>query len=594
MSAIRWNMLVRVILCFLFIFLPLPSLDLWFYGQYFKIRGLKQTPTNIVLIHVNDTQWLKQPSKEGLGAVRIREALDLRARPAAWDPDFYDGLLKKIQLFDPKLVVFTTFYDTPKYRSSPAIRDPNVIFSAILNEENKLISPPLELASGENYGFSNLFPDSDNVVRRAYLVYASGGSLALKVYHYLFTEPINRDLIEPMWIDFRGPVGSYPVVDMREILEDKTDKKQLAGKIVLIGREGSRLTDFLTPFNGMSALEIQANIIDTFLGGREIQHPHRWIRYLFSMFIVLCSVLLILNFPLKMAWFLLLLLSGSVLLITELCFSHLKFWLGSANPIICIFGSHLVLLGYKLSRQEELQWRAEQETKVLREMDRFKSNFISLFSHDLKTPIAKVKAIAERLLMEYPGLPDAVKLSLGGINRTNDELARLISDILKVTKMESHSIEPMKDVLDLNHLVEEALLRLKFQAEEKQIQLVLDLEPLFSMEGDQQLLREVITNLIENAIKYSPNGKKVIVRTREAEGTVSVVVIDEGFGISPDELPKVTGKFFRGRKAMDISKGTGLGLYLAKYFVELHQGSLDIKSELGRGTEVRFTLPIGT
>ena len=129
-------------------------------------------------------------------------------------------------------------------------------------------------------------------------------------------------------------------------------------------------------------------------------------------------------------------------------------------------------------------------------------------------------------------------------------------------------------------------------ADEKDIKLIVDLEPLFSMEGDQNPIQEVITNLLENAIKYSPPRTRVIIRTREEENRVFVSVVDEGVGIPVDELPRVTGKFYRGKMATEKERGSGLGLYLSKYFVELHQGKLEILSEVGRGTEVRFWLPI--
>src|SRR5690606_28483649 len=106
--------------------------------------------------------------------------------------------------------------------------------------------------------------------------------------------------------------------------------------------------------------------------------------------------------------------------------------------------------------------------------------------------------------------------------------------------------------------------RLQFTAHEKQIEVILDLEPLFSLEGDPQLIGEVITNLIENAIKYSPEGSKVIVRTIEEENSVRVSVADEGPGIPADELAKVGSKFFRGSNVLQKTKGSGLGLYLAK------------------------------
>src|SRR5262249_15941962 len=106
--------------------------------------------------------------------------------------------------------------------------------------------------------------------------------------------------------------------------------------------------------------------------------------------------------------------------------------------------------------------------------------------------------------------------------------------------------------------------------------------------------QEVITNLLENAIKYSGPHRQVIARTREEDRYVRVAVVDEGEGITPDELPRVTGKFYRGRAVAEKVKGSGLGLYPSKSFFELHQGRLEIKSELGKGTEVSFLLPIAS
>ncbi len=158
--------------------------------------------------------------------------------------------------------------------------------------------------------------------------------------------------------------------------------------------------------------------------------------------------------------------------------------------------------------------------------------------------------------------------------------------------METMKIDLRKEVIDLNRLVEAATQRLRFLAEEKQIKLVIDLEPLFSIEGDQQLVQEIIFNLLENAIKYTSAEKTVIVRTRDEGSSVRVSVVDQGMGIAADEIPRVTGKFYRGRNAAETTKGSGLGLYLSKYFVELHGGELSIQSHPETGTEVTFTLPI--
>ena len=267
-------------------------------------------------------------------------------------------------------------------------------------------------------------------------------------------------------------------------------------------------------------------------------------------------------------------------------------WISPASSLFCIFGTHLLLIGFKIGRQEEKQWRIQEESRYLREMDQFKDNFVSLFSHDLKTPIAKIKAIIDRIKTSNQDLSAGIIEGLEGIERANGELSRLISDILRVTKMESMPIAPAKEVVDINRLVESAIQRLKLFFDEKHISLVRNLEPLFSMEGDPQLLQEVITNLLENAVKYSPPHSRVIIETKEDKGKVQVRVLDQGPGIPEEELPRVTSKFYRGKRVDKSTRGSGLGLYLAKYFVELHRGELKIQSREGEGTEVSFSLPI--
>jgi signal transduction histidine kinase len=132
---------------------------------------------------------------------------------------------------------------------------------------------------------------------------------------------------------------------------------------------------------------------------------------------------------------------------------------------------------------------------------------------------------------------------------------------------------------------------LKFASEEKNIHFLLDLEPLFPIEGDPQLIQEIILNLVENAVKYGHAKSEVVIRTSEEKGRIRVSVKDQGEGIPADEIPRVIGKFYRGRSVRENSTGSGLGLYLAKYFVELHQGELELKSQQGKGTEVSFWLP---
>jgi signal transduction histidine kinase len=588
---LKINLIFRLALCVVLIFLPLGNLDEWLYDQFFKLRGFQKRETPIVLIRVSDTK-IYQLLQQEKGALPPNTLAIEQGNLSLWLRPFYSELIKKIAPTKPTLLVFTPFFDWVDHRNPSPLAIKNIIFSGMINDENRLI-PPSRLTLGENYGFNNLFPDPDNVIRQSYLFYSYGASLALAAQKAISSSPINRDLQEPLRIDFRGPAGSFASYNAWDLFNsEKLDPDSFRNKIILIGRESSPASDLKTPFGRMSRLEVQANILDTFINHHEIKVLPRSYSLIGAALSLGIAGFIVIYYPLTLAWILILLFCSAIVLANLVMFAELKLWLGFSNIIITVLGTHLVLLGYALRKQEESKWLLEQEAKYFKELDQFKNNFISLFSHDLKTPIAKIKALTNRVLTENKSLPKEVLESLKGIDRTSGDLARLISDILKITRLESLSFEASREVIDLNRLVETSAADLKFLADEKNIKLTLDLEPLFSIEGDQKLIQEVITNLIENAIKYSLPNTEVSIKTEETKNEVVVSVQDQGFGISPEDLPKVKEKFFRSSKVISQSQGTGLGLYLANYFVELHKGTLKIESQLGQGTTVTFSLPI--
>ncbi len=160
-------------------------------------------------------------------------------------------------------------------------------------------------------------------------------------------------------------------------------------------------------------------------------------------------------------------------------------------------------------------------------------------------------------------------------------------------RVESRDFQINKTSVDINEMIEEVVKSLKPLAEAKKITLELKLEPLFLVDLDSTLIREVIHNLIENAIKYSPENKEILITSFETTGNeVGFQVKDQGEGIPPEEVSSVWGKFVRGNSQSHKSKGTGLGLYLVKYFVELHAGRVTLQSVVGQGTTVGFFLPL--
>jgi len=573
------TLVLRFFVAVCLIWLPLQSFDLWLYDQLFRLKPRSQSPTSIVLVTLS-------PGKLQQHLSNSEASID------TWYSDLYDSFLKQLSLQKPKLIIFTQRYkevDPPPFRVRTQTP---LLFSSSIDFEGKVL-PPFNLSDPKlGFGFNNLFLDSDNVFRASPLIFSSEKSLGVMAFESLNKAPYSTDLTKSSRIYFNGPPNSFPKIDLFDALRSDNDPAFFENKIVLVGKESGPLSDVDTPMGKMSIAEVHANIINTLNNQLSVTFLSSHLKHLVTLLSFSLTLFLIFFFPLSIGSALLFLWS---ILLTLIGFSALiwfQVWIGLASPLFIVLSTHLLFIGYKIQQQEEKQRRIQEESRLLKEIDQFKNNFISLFSHDLKTPIAKIKAVIDRMINEHPHLQNSIAQGLQTIEKANEELSRLISDILRVTKMESMVIEPSKEVIDLNRLVGNAVQRLTVLADEKQLQIIQNLEPLFAMEGDPHLLLEVITNLLENAVKYSPPHSRIIIQTRESENRVSVHIFDEGPGIPEDELPRVTTKFYRGKDASNATKGTGLGLYLAKYFVELHRGTLELQSKVGVGTHVSFSLPI--
>ena len=270
-------------------------------------------------------------------------------------------------------------------------------------------------------------------------------------------------------------------------------------------------------------------------------------------------------------------------------FDSYYFWIPIAAPLIQIFSTYVIFLGYQANKIERKNWQLKQEQKNHDELETLKNNFVSLISHDLKTPIAKIQAILNRLNNDPQTKPFSTDLAT--LKESSDELNRYIQSILKLLRVESRDFKLNIEVGDINDVVQAAIKQLSPLAKERKITITKELEPMFSIEGDFTLLQEVMVNLIENGIKYTPENGTVHISSKELDNEILIEVTDTGEGIASSELNSIWGKFVRGKDQDLKTKGSGLGLYLVKFFIELHGGKIGIESELNKGTRVYFKLP---
>ncbi|GAB4553807.1 MAG: ATP-binding protein [Anaerolineae bacterium] len=222
-----------------------------------------------------------------------------------------------------------------------------------------------------------------------------------------------------------------------------------------------------------------------------------------------------------------------------------------------------------------------------------KSAFVSAVSHELKTPVALIKGYASTLRREDANWDTkTVQDALAVIEDEADRLAELIENLLSASKLQAEGmrLSVLADV-NLHECVVRAIER--FQTQTSLHRLVYDLPAdLPLVRGDEMRLRQVFDNLISNAIKYSPNGGEIRITATYDEVGVTVSIHDQGVGIAPEDLPHIFDRFYRVDNALSRrTKGTGLGLYLAKAFIEAHGGAIRVESTLGKGSTFRVWLP---
>jgi PAS domain S-box-containing protein len=227
-----------------------------------------------------------------------------------------------------------------------------------------------------------------------------------------------------------------------------------------------------------------------------------------------------------------------------------------------------------------------------REAEELKSTFISIISHELKTPVALIKGYAETLRREDARWDSAtVRDSLDVIAEEADRLAELIENLLDASRLQAGALKLSLTDVPLDQLT--TRLVEKFKTQSAKHTLSADFPPDFPLvPGDEERLMQVLSNLLSNALKYSPSGGRVQVRGRVEPGQVIISVSDEGPGIAAADLPRVFDRFYRADSDLTKrAKGAGLGLFLAKAIVEAHNGRIWVESALEHGTTFAFSLP---
>jgi len=223
------------------------------------------------------------------------------------------------------------------------------------------------------------------------------------------------------------------------------------------------------------------------------------------------------------------------------------------------------------------------------ELDQMKSSLIATVSHELRTPLTLIRGYSE--LLQHRSLDDDLaKESLVHIQHSAERLGRLIEDLLSVSRIESGQMQMRTATVELPGAIDEVV-RHWSGSRGRTFELDLDDACTYVL-ADRDRLIQVLTNLVSNAAKYSPDHGPIKIRSRLRRYSVEVAVIDRGIGLSKEDMAQLFDKFYRSeREEVRMVSGTGLGLYIARNLVEMQDGTMWAESELGRGSAFYFTLP---
>lgn len=240
--------------------------------------------------------------------------------------------------------------------------------------------------------------------------------------------------------------------------------------------------------------------------------------------------------------------------------------------------------------QEYILLLADDRTEITR-TEEIRNDFVANVSHELKTPVGAISLLAEALESSADD-EEAVRRFAKRMHKESGRLAALVQDIIELSRLQGANVAQQGNAVDVNSVIVEAVDRSQLPAESKNIRIVVGGHADAEVFGDRDLLVTALRNLIDNAIRYSPENSQVGVGVRTREGVVAVSVTDQGEGLTPEDQERVFERFYRVDAARSRhTGGTGLGLSIVKHIVSNHGGEVTVWSRPGQGSTFTIRLP---
>ncbi len=248
--------------------------------------------------------------------------------------------------------------------------------------------------------------------------------------------------------------------------------------------------------------------------------------------------------------------------------------------------------------KEVRSWASDKSTEIenLRSMEKYRKEYLGNVSHELKTPIFNIQGYINTLIDGASEDPEVLIHFLKKAAKSTDRIASLVNDLEAISQLESGFLTIEYEIFDVNELIHEIFDSMEMRATEKKISLAIKegCDVPFIVEADKDRIRQVIINLIVNAIKYGKESGHILVGLYDMDENVLIEVSDNGIGIEEEHLPRLFERFYRVDKSRSRDEGgTGLGLSIVKHIIEAHDQSINVRSSKGVGTTFGFTLKKG-
>lgn len=609
----------------------------------FRWRGVREPPREVAVVAIDDAsvmqvgrwQW-----RRSLHAELARKLSRAGAKVIAFDIVFAESTPDDDELAQAAKQagnVFFAMYFSRKPRGVFAGYAPTVLrpASSVLGQpdaktQNARRIMQLPFAEGAVYpapslrqaaagvGHVNVFPELDGVLRRTPLFIAHkdgvSPSLPLAVTQYAIRNTDNASRFTHLPINKHGELllnfyGGYQTFQpyhsaykVLRVWDEKTLRDHFQDRIILIGVTAAAAADLhATPFTprcpGVEAHT--ATAVGNLLRG-EFLRPASSVVLL--LLVMLCGGMAgVMPLRLRTGWSavaMLGLLTG-IVTFSVLLFQRFNLWLDFVAPLLTTLSAYGVSVLYSLRLQERERIRAQERMAFLQQLSEMKSEYVSIVSHELKTPLTSILGLAGTLQRDTQGHFDekTKQECYAMIHHESHRLLRLINEQLDVARLEAGrklSVD-LKEV-DVKEAVTKAVSTQQFYGQARHVfdlQLPPDLPPV---KADPDRLEQILLNLLSNAVKYSPAGGTITIIAQTDTQLISIHVKDEGMGITAEQRTQLFQPYQRLDSAQVAKiRGTGLGLYLTKALVEAQGGRIGVESEgEGKGSTFSFTLPIAT